>query len=138
MVEDAAIRKNTCFEYSNAREITESMTNSQRLNVWMQCMRKISVPTAWRVYPLSFRNLVRTSFTAREAAVFCKAKQLSTQSTTTVNIFVNDQQIESKRILRARLRCYYICCTSKRSICTSYKETVPYRLEAYNNIQNAF
>ena len=33
MVEDAAIRKNTCFEYSNAREITESMTNSQRLNV---------------------------------------------------------------------------------------------------------
>ena len=84
----------------------------------------------------AFRNLIRTSFTAREATVFCKAKQLSAQSTTTVNIFVNDQQIESKRILRARLRCYYVCCTSKRSACTSYKEAVPYRLEAYNNIQN--
>ena len=137
MVEDAAIRKNTCFEYSNAREITESMTNSQRLDVDAMHEKDFGSNSVASLSS-AFRNLVRTSFTAREAAVFCKAKQLSTQSTTTVNIFVNDQQIESKRILRARLRCYYICCTSKRSICTSYKETVPYRLEAYNNIQNAF
>ena len=135
MVEDAAIRNNTCFEYSNARDVTENLAQSQRLDVHTVQEKDFGSNSVAKLSS-AFRNLIRTSFTAREATVFCKAKQLSAQSRTTVNIFVNDQQIESKRILRARLRCYYVCCTTKRSACTSYKEAVPYRLEAYNNIQN--
>ena len=135
MVEDAAIRNQTCFEYSKARDITENRTNSQRCDAQTVQEKDFDSNSVAKLSS-AFRTLVRTSFTSREAVVFCKAKQMSTQSTTTVNISVNDQQIESKRILPPRLRCHYVCCTSKRFTNTSFKKTVPYRLEAYNNIQN--
>ena len=153
-IEKIAIQSKRCFEYSIARDTlnegdsqyskvasstiinaaTTTTTNSiaTNSNVLLKGNKFAELST-------NFNELIITSFKPCHKILLCKERRgnhsnnSQQQNISSMNLYINDQPIESKRMLPKRLKCHHIYSMSKDG--SRNEDTVQYRLEAYRNLK---